>query len=188
MRTRCCHAKTVQKKQLQAEKSCFLFRFEAVADKEIHGHNTFVPICFIFKIYLRFPTSGRCNFSANYDPLVPSVRFGVKTQVSSKNILISKQISYGHFYIKHDYCQDIHLDIGACKMAYYKRIRELREDSDLTQRQVAEILKMPQPQYFRYEQGYRDIPTDILISLADLYQTSTDYILGRTNNPAPPEK
>ena len=53
-------------------------------------------------------------------------------------------------------------------MAYYKRIRELREDSDLTQRQVAEILKMPQPQYFRYEQGYRDIPTDILISLADL--------------------
>ena len=73
-------------------------------------------------------------------------------------------------------------------MAYYKRIRELREDSDLTQRQVAEILKMTQPQYFRYEQGYRDIPTDILISLADLYQTSTDYILGRTNNPAPSEK
>ena len=73
-------------------------------------------------------------------------------------------------------------------MAYYKRIRELREDSDLTQRQVAEILKMTQPQYFRYEQGYRDIPTDILISLADFYQTSTDYILGRTNNPAPPEK
>ena len=46
-------------------------------------------------------------------------------------------------------------------------------------------LNMPQQQYFRYEQGYRDIPTDILIALADYYNTSTDYILGRTNNPAP---
>ena len=66
-------------------------------------------------------------------------------------------------------------------MAYYKRIRELREDHDMTQRQVAAYLNMPQPQYFRYEQGYRDIPTDVLIALADLYGTSTDYILGRTD-------
>ena len=73
-------------------------------------------------------------------------------------------------------------------MAYYKRIRELREDHDLTQRQIATILNITQPQYFRYEQGYRDVPTDILITLADLYKTSTDYILGRTNNPAPYEK
>lgn len=73
-------------------------------------------------------------------------------------------------------------------MGYYPRLRELREDHDLTQRQVAEILRMPQPQYFRYEQGYRDIPTDILITLAELYKTSTDYILGRTGNPAPYEK
>ena len=73
-------------------------------------------------------------------------------------------------------------------MAYYKRIRELREDHDLTQRQIAAILNTTQPQYFRYEQGYRDVPTDILITLADLYKTSTDYILGRTNNPAPYEK
>ena len=72
-------------------------------------------------------------------------------------------------------------------MAYYKRIRELREDHDMTQRQVAAILNMPQPQYYRYEQGYRDIPTDILLRLADLYETSTDYILGRTKNPAPPK-
>ena len=70
-------------------------------------------------------------------------------------------------------------------MAYYKRIRELREDNDLTQRQIANILDMPQPQYFRYEQGYRDIPTDILIQLAQLYHTSTDYILGLTDNSAP---
>ncbi|MCI7734579.1 MAG: helix-turn-helix domain-containing protein [Dysosmobacter sp.] len=73
-------------------------------------------------------------------------------------------------------------------MAYYKRIRELREDHDLTQRQIAAILNITQPQYFRYEQGYRDVPTDILITLADLYRTSTDYILDRTNNPTPYEK
>ena len=71
-------------------------------------------------------------------------------------------------------------------MNYYRRIRELREDHDLTQRQIAGILHMMQQQYCRYEQGYRDIPTDILITLADLFQTSTDYILGRTNDPRPP--
>ena len=70
-------------------------------------------------------------------------------------------------------------------MGYYRRIRELREDHDLTQRQLAEMLHMPQPQYFRYEQGYRDIPTDILIALANIYHTSTDYILGLTDNPKP---
>lgn len=69
-------------------------------------------------------------------------------------------------------------------MAIYPRIRELREDNDFTQRQIAAILNMAQPQYNRYEQGYRDIPTDILIQLADIFNTSTDYILGRTNNPA----
>lgn len=72
-------------------------------------------------------------------------------------------------------------------MGYYKRIRDLREDNDLTQRQLANILHMTQPQYFRYEQGYRDVPTDILIALAKLYQTSTDYILGLTNDPTPPK-
>lgn len=73
-------------------------------------------------------------------------------------------------------------------MSYYKRIRELREDHDLTQRQVASMLNMPQPQYFRYEQGYRDIPSDILIALADIYKTSTDYILERTDIPTPYDK
>lgn len=68
-------------------------------------------------------------------------------------------------------------------MAFYKRLRELREDHDLSQTQVAQYLGMKQPQYFRYEQGYRDIPTDILIRLADLYHTSTDYILERTDKP-----
>ena len=73
-------------------------------------------------------------------------------------------------------------------MGYYKRIRELREDHDLTQRQLAAMLSITQPQYFRYEQGYRDIPTDLLIALADIYATSTDYILGRTDSPAPIQK
>lgn len=71
-------------------------------------------------------------------------------------------------------------------MAYYKRIRELREDHDLSQRKLAKILGLTQPQYCRYEQGYRDLPTDILIQLADMYRTSTDYILGLTDNPDVP--
>ena len=61
---------------------------------------------------------------------------------------------------------------------YYPRIRDLREDNDLTQIQVADYLNMKQPQYSRYERGLRDIPTDVLIKLAKLYKTSTDYILG----------
>ena len=68
-------------------------------------------------------------------------------------------------------------------LAVYRRIRELREDHDLTQRQIAAILNITQPQYFRYEQGYRDIPTDLLIALAKLYSTTTDYILELTDNP-----
>ena len=67
-------------------------------------------------------------------------------------------------------------------MAQYRRIRELREDHDLTQRDIAAKLNMPQPQYWRYEQGYRDIPTDVLVKLADFYGVSTDYILGRDEN------
>lgn len=70
-------------------------------------------------------------------------------------------------------------------MGYYKRIRDLREDNDLTQQQVSDYLEMKQPQYNRYEKGYRDIPSDVLIALADLYNTTTDYILERTDNPGP---
>lgn len=67
-------------------------------------------------------------------------------------------------------------------MSYYHRIKDLREDNDYSQKYVSEYLGMKQPQYSRYENGYRDIPTDILIALADLYNTSTDYILERTDN------
>ena len=68
---------------------------------------------------------------------------------------------------------------------YYRRIRDLREDNDLTQQKVAAFLNMKQSQYSRYERGIRDIPTDILIKLAKLYKTSTDYILGLTEETKP---
>lgn len=66
---------------------------------------------------------------------------------------------------------------------YYPRLKDLREDHDLSQQDVANYLGMKQPQYSRYERGHRDVPTDVLIRLARLYKTSTDYILGLTNDP-----
>ena len=67
--------------------------------------------------------------------------------------------------------------------SYYRRIMDLREDHDLTQQYVADYLQMKQPQYSRYERGVRDVPTDVLIRLARLYKTTTDYILGLTDDP-----
>ncbi len=63
----------------------------------------------------------------------------------------------------------------------YERIRNLREDSDLTQNHLAKYLKCTQVCYSNYENGKRDIPTDVLISLALFYNTSIDYILGVTD-------
>lgn len=65
----------------------------------------------------------------------------------------------------------------------YPRIRDLREDRDLNQTQVAKILGMSQPGYSKYETGENDIPTMALIKLARFYNTSIDYLLGETNNP-----
>lgn len=59
----------------------------------------------------------------------------------------------------------------------------MREDHDLPQRELAAQLGISQQQYSLYEKGYRDLPTDILIRLADLYNTTTDYLLGRTDDP-----
>lgn len=70
-------------------------------------------------------------------------------------------------------------------MAYYRHIRDLREDHDMTQRQLAELLQISQPQYNRYEQGHRDIPADLLLQLASIFDTSTDYLLGVTDDPRP---
>lgn len=60
----------------------------------------------------------------------------------------------------------------------YPRLRYLREDADMTQAQVAKYLQMSQTGYSKYETGENDIPTQVLIKLAALYHTSTDYILG----------
>ena len=62
----------------------------------------------------------------------------------------------------------------------YPRIRDLREDKDLTQTQVARMLGMSQTGYSKYETGENDIPTAILIKLARYYNTSIDYLLGET--------
>ena len=63
----------------------------------------------------------------------------------------------------------------------YRRIRDLREDSDLTQKQIAQMLGMSQTGYSKYETGENDVPTAVLIKLADFYKTTTDYLLGRTD-------
>lgn len=65
----------------------------------------------------------------------------------------------------------------------YQRIRDLREDADLTQKEMARLLNCSQQVYSNYELGQRDIPTFILIRLAKIHNTTTDYILGLTDNP-----
>lgn len=66
---------------------------------------------------------------------------------------------------------------------YFKRLKDLREDRDLVQKEVASYLGIDQRVYSNYEIGKREIPTRFVIALADFYNTTTDYILGRTNNP-----
>lgn len=67
----------------------------------------------------------------------------------------------------------------------YKRLKELREDHDLTQSQISKYLNMSQTGYSKYETGENDVPTKILIELAKFYKTSVDYILELTNETKP---
>lgn len=67
----------------------------------------------------------------------------------------------------------------------YLRLRDLREDADLNQTQVANCLGMSQTGYSKYETGENDIPTQVLIKLAGFYKTSTDYILGLSDQRHP---
>ncbi len=69
-------------------------------------------------------------------------------------------------------------------MEYYNRIKDLREDREMKQSEIASILDITQQQYSLYEKGKRDIPLDLLIKLAKYYGVSIDYLLGLTNNPA----
>lgn len=71
---------------------------------------------------------------------------------------------------------------------YILRLRYLREAKELTQNQIAELLETTTQYYQKYEKGIRPIPIDRLMLLADFYKTSTDYILGRTDDPKPYSK
>ncbi len=64
---------------------------------------------------------------------------------------------------------------------YFQRLRDLREDCDMNQTEIAALLNTSQTVYSRYERGSRTIPVEDLLILADFYHVSTDYILGRTN-------
>ena len=65
---------------------------------------------------------------------------------------------------------------------FFQRLRDIREDHDLRQADVAEMLGIPQTVYSRYERGFQTIPVQHLLALADYYKVSTDWLLGRTNN------
>lgn len=64
-------------------------------------------------------------------------------------------------------------------MYYYSRLRDLREDRDLTQAAVGKLLGTTQQQYYKYEKGIQEIPVHHLITLADFYHVTVDYLLGR---------
>ena len=64
---------------------------------------------------------------------------------------------------------------------YFQRLRDLREDMDMNQTEIAKLLHKSQTVYSRYERGFQTIPIEHLLILADFYKVSTDYILGRTN-------
>lgn len=68
-------------------------------------------------------------------------------------------------------------------MQKYQRIRDLREDADLTQKQVGGAINVPQRTYAYYESGQRMVPPQVLCALADFYNVSVDYILGRVDEP-----
>ena len=68
-------------------------------------------------------------------------------------------------------------------MQYCKRLRDLREDNDLKQEDIAKILNITKQAYGRYEKGTRKLSIEDLVKLCDFYNVSADYIIGRTNNP-----
>lgn len=70
-------------------------------------------------------------------------------------------------------------------MYHYQRLRDLREDADKTQRDIGALLHTTQQQYAKYEGGIQEIPVHHLITLAEYYKVSLDYLVGRTNNRNP---
>ena len=65
---------------------------------------------------------------------------------------------------------------------FFQRLRDMREDSDMNQTQIAELLGIQQTVYSRYERGFQTIPLEHLLKLADFYNVSLDFLTGRTNN------
>lgn len=65
---------------------------------------------------------------------------------------------------------------------YFQRLKDMREDFDMTQKQIAALLSIQQTVYSRYERGFQTIPLEHLMKLADFYQVSLDYLTGRTNS------
>ncbi len=81
------------------------------------------------------------------------------------------------------YHKNIKRNLGGEQLDYTKRLRDLREDNDKTQQEVADYLNTSQTMYARYERGANEMPIRHLIKLSHLYNVSTDYILCLTNNP-----
>lgn len=79
-------------------------------------------------------------------------------------------------------------EIKVMRMGYYPRLRDLREDKDLSIRKLADILHMQRTTYHNYETGKRELPFELAVTLAKFYDVSLDYMAGLTNNPAPPKK
>ena len=75
----------------------------------------------------------------------------------------------------------MYLLLKGVEIVYLKRIKDLREDNDLTQTQLSQLLNITQRAYSHYETGTREVPLEVLVKLADFYKTSTDYLLERTN-------
>ena len=73
-------------------------------------------------------------------------------------------------------------------MGYYSRLRDLREDKDLSIRKLAELLHLQRTTYHNYETGKRELPFELAINLAKIYDVSLDYIAGITNDSTPPHK
>ena len=73
-------------------------------------------------------------------------------------------------------------------MGYYPRLKDLREDKDLTIRELASQLHMQKTTYHNYETGKRELPFELAVTLAKFYSVSLDYIGGFTNDPTPPNK
>ncbi len=77
---------------------------------------------------------------------------------------------------------------GGVGVAYYPRLRDLREDADLTQTELVKLLGMHKTTYTNYEQGKQEPPFELIVKLAKLYNVSIDYIAGLTNKPTPLRK